>query len=531
MPGVCTLNANNMRMTTKPQCMVHVLTAAVVLLVLLAVTSRVAIVIQSPPRQQHHDGVTWFSSSSLLRPSSSRQLQLEEENDDEDGEGWVYSKYATIVPDPEYQAPDEDTVEAWANEWGAWHFWDGTEEVRPAGDYCAPYPFRDVPAEDFDDESWQADAVFVNHVLDSGEELVRRAQDAIYVEYGHARNLPVHELFERNKMFKWEKIDTTNVDGKPVQPTPDALDQGGWTTSRSVSNLARRLLHAIMTNDEFVVVVVGGPAAAAPGNHFRQSYAMQLHRVVAPVLARLGVKLVTRNLSHRHASSLPAAMAQTWGTDTKRGVDVLIWDEGPWERTRREKDLFLRQALLSSSIHTEKVPMVLMGGTESDWELLRMYHEKADIDIGRFGTALYGVNLTTSMEMVKTLPHASQYLHCDATTMGVCRQAPDEYCAECWIPRNDIPDPKALFPNLADKVPDQRNWNPGWRRHQLTGRLLAYTLLDALQDALQTFTTGTGGGPPLDGEGKLVDDSYGWIVPLKRFSHKRSCFECRLAHG
>ena len=451
------------------------------------------------------------SLTSLRRLSPTQQRRHVQQDDEDDapkdgGEPWVYSQYATIVPDPEVLPPDEATTTALEEEWGAWHFWAGTEDMRPAvGDYCAAYAYRDVPAEDFDDDAWQADAVFVNHILDSGGELVQRAQDAIFAEYGYARNLPLQQKFERNKMFRWEKVETTKTDNS--EPDPAALNQGGWTTRKSVAGLARRLLHAVMTNDEFVVVVVGGPHATAPGNHFRQSYAGQFHRVIAPVLARMGVKLNMHNLSHRHAGSLPVALGKLWqgiNNDGGGGIDVLIWDEGPWERTRREKDLFLRQALLlnnNNSRKDQKVPMVIMGGTESDWDLLHIYHEKASIDIGRFGTALYGVNLTTSTDMVETLPHASQYLHCDANAMGVCRQAPDEYCAKCWIPRDDIPDPKALFPKLADQVPDQkRTWNPGWRQHQLTGRLLAYTILDAFQDALQTFTTGTAGGPPLDGE-------------------------------
>ena len=250
-----------------------------------------------------------------------------------------------------------------------------------------------------------------------------------------------------------------------------------------------------MTNDEFVVAVVGAPWVTGDGNHFRQSYPMQLHRVLAPVLARLGVQLVTRNLSSRYAGSVPAGLGKLWGTDTN--VDLLIWDQGETERSRREKDLFLRQALLSGK---EKIPVVWMGGSESDWELLRLYHEQADVDVGRFGTALYGIPVVTGDDMVNTIPHAARYLHCDPKALGVCRQAPDEYCATCWIDRPDIADPKTLFPNITDTVPNQRNWNPGWRAHQLTGRLLAYSVLDALQDALQTFTAGTGGGPPLDEE-------------------------------
>lgn len=105
--------------------------------------------------------------------------------------------------------------------------------------------------------------------------MVQRAQDAIFAEYGYGRNLKVDELLERNKMFHWEKVDL-KAGAKPLH---SSMLQGGWTTQRSADGLTRRLLHAIMTNDEFVVVVVGAPWVAGIGNHFRQSYPMQMHRV------------------------------------------------------------------------------------------------------------------------------------------------------------------------------------------------------------------------------------------------------------
>lgn len=436
------------------------------------------------------------ADTSLLANTRRRELQ---NNNNDDDDVWLYSKFATIVPDPEYHATDQEKEDL-KNEWGSWHFWDGTEDERPAGgDYCAKYPYRDMPDDDFTDDMWQADAVYVNHILDSGDELIQRAQEAIYVEYGHERHPPVAELLERNKMFRWEMLD---LSGASVKPSLDSRERGGWTTRRSSDGLTRRILHAMMTNDEFVVVVVGGAAAAGDGNHFRQSYTMQMHRVVAPVLARLGVKLVTHNLSHRRGGSLPTALAKVWGQN--KGVDLLIWDEGRFEHGRREKDLFLRQALLSGQ---EKIPAVWMGGTESDLELLRMYHEKADIDVGRFGTAMYGIPKTTE-ENVESLPHAARYLRCEQSAMGLCRPSPNAYCASCWIDRPDIPDPKKLFPNITDQVPDQRSWNPGWRKQQLTGRLLAASLLDSIQDAVQIFTSGTLQGPPLDSHDWHVGEYY-----------------------
>ena len=43
-------------------------------------------------------------------------------------------------------------------------------------------------------------------------------------------------------------------------------------------------------------------------NHFRQSYVMQMHKVLAPVMARLGVKLVTHNFSQGGLGTLQNSM-------------------------------------------------------------------------------------------------------------------------------------------------------------------------------------------------------------------------------
>ena len=91
-------------------------------------------------------------------------------------------------------------------------------------------------------------------------------------------------------------------------------------------SLVRRLLHAMMTNGDFVVVVAGHSSAAGHGNHFRQSYIMQMHKVMAPIFARLGVKLITRNISLGGLGTVQGTMgaADIYGRD----IDILIWDSG-----------------------------------------------------------------------------------------------------------------------------------------------------------------------------------------------------------
>jgi hypothetical protein len=113
----------------------------------------------------------------------------EEEEDDDDSSPYGYSKYATILPLIDHPLPDDTTKEKLAERFGRWHFWDGEEENRPQEDYCAKYPNRDVPGDEFPEDAWQGDAVFVNHILNDADQLIARTMEAIFVEYGHGKPL------------------------------------------------------------------------------------------------------------------------------------------------------------------------------------------------------------------------------------------------------------------------------------------------------------------------------------------------------
>lgn len=302
-----------------------------------------------------------------------------------------YSQMATIVPDPFHAPLDDAQKAALAEKWGKWHFWDGDEKNRPSASYCAGYPNCDIPGTEFPDSSWQVDAVYVNHFLDDADNLLARAKEAIFSEYGHAKPLPPEGLLERYRMFQWDKVNLK----EQLTPPPryasgrsGTRDNGGWTTPRSFDGLVRRLLHAMMTNDEFTVVLAGHSAAAGHGNHFHQSYMMQFHKIMAPILARLGVKLITRNMSQGGMGTLHSSLGFTdlYGD----AIDLLLWDTGMTEPEEVAIDVFYRQALLSG----RKVP-VIWGGP---FHLLRDLHEYGDADVGEFGTGMMGVPDTTSAE-------------------------------------------------------------------------------------------------------------------------------------
>lgn len=400
------------------------------------------------------------------------------------------------IPIDRDQLPlDESTKEEMIEKWGQWHFWDGDEDMRPKEDYTAKYPHRDIPGDDFPDEAWQVDAVYVNHYLNDADKLISRAMEAIFTEYGKGKPLAPEKLAERLEMFHWEKLDLKETtSAPPMFSRRGNREIGGWTTKRSFNGLVRRLLHAMMTQDTFTVVLAGHSAAMGAGNHFRQSYMMQFYRVMRPIFDRLGVKLITRNISQGGLGTIQGAMgsAGIYGDE----VDLMIWDSGMTEGGAPEHvDLFLRQALIGGN----RVPVVWGG----NFELLRMLHEEADADVGEFGWATADMPVTENEEQMKDLPWAYQRMKCLDENQDFCKE--DRFNATCWIDR-----PDGIKPETAqlDRPTGQVKWHPGWRSHQLTGRSLAFAVLEALQNAVNIWSEGTMTGQPLDEEYWHVNDYY-----------------------
>jgi hypothetical protein len=140
-----------------------------------------------------------------------------------------------------------------------------------------------------------------------------------------------------------------------VEEPSEAMDRGGWTTKKTFQSLSRRLLHAMMTNDEFTVVLGGHSAAAGHGNHFHQSYMMQFHKILDPIFKRMGVKLVTKNLAQGGLGTLHSSLGSKSIYGDK--VDMIVWDSSMTEQGSDAIDLFARQALLGG-----KVPPIIWGG-------------------------------------------------------------------------------------------------------------------------------------------------------------------------
>lgn len=146
-------------------------------------------------------------------------------------------------------------------------------------------------------------------------------------------------------------------------------------------------------------------------------------------------------------------------------------------------DLFFRQALLNKG----RVPVVWGAGQKFD--LLKMLHNEADADVGEFGVGWDGVPETVDEHQVESLPYAVQHLKCIDERLDLCKH-PYKFCAACWIKRQDRKRPTQ---RQYDKPHGQTRWHPGMRHHQLTGRVLAFSILQALQDAVEMIRSSNEG--------------------------------------
>ena len=419
--------------------------------------------------------------------------------------------------EPKEEAPKEPQTKeekeaALLEKYGEWHFWDGEPEIRPKDDYASKFANRDIPEDEFPDNAWQVDAVYANHFLNDASNLISRAEEAIYEEYGHGKPLPSEQMMERSKMTKLNKIDLSDAN---AQPPADYMDNSGWTTKRSFEGLVRRLLHAVMSNDVFTVVILGdGPMASGAGNHFAQTYGMQFESIMTPIFARLNTKFVVRHMTREGMGGGPLLDGLGFtdlisgSGDGAAGVDLLIWDSSGLDTAQAapnydaELDLMIRQAALGGG--DDRIPYIMDGGGLS-LEVLRSLHEKGGMDVGGLGMGWAGIVETESDEQAATLPWAARYLRCKEGKEDLCEKAENKYLNTCWVDRKGVNPPTKQDEHVAgaDKA------HPGWRYHQLKGRMLAVTVLEALQEAINTWSDVTiTAGHPLPDEYWHVTDYY-----------------------
>jgi hypothetical protein len=252
----------------------------------------------------------------------------------------------------------------------------------------------------------------------------------------------------------------------------------------------------MMTNDDFTVVLGGHSAAAGHGNHFQQSYMMQFHKVMEPIFARLGVKLITRNIARGGLGTLQDGLAS--GSIYGDKVDMILWDSGMTEPEGYAVDLFHRQALIGGDR-----PPVLVG--YRNFPSFKALYRDLDADIMYIGSGMVGIPETEDEKQVESLPWAAQNLKCQKDVSYLCTDKKFKFRTTCWVARDDVKPPT----QQASAAGSQVGWHPGFREHQLKGRVIAMVVLEALLDAVNTWLDAVVmDGPPLSDQYWHVTDYY-----------------------
>lgn len=394
------------------------------------------------------------------------------------------------APDPKQPSEDKDF-----GDWGHWKFYDGAEETRPKNDYVkeADPVHGDIKAEDFPEDAWQADAVYVNHFLDDALKLVNRTKEAIFAEYGAGAPMTPEKVERRKKMFHTVIVD---CDKEESLRKNDVIGHGGWICEKSFDGLVRRLLHAMMTNDSFSVVLGGHSAAAGHGNHLAQSYTLQIAHVLEPVFEKLGVKFHARNMAHGGLGTLESGLGS--GDIYGREVDMILWDSSMTENSVPAHDLFNRQALIGGN----RAPMIY--SFYANIKYLTSLSKDFGVDMGGMIYPNFdGFPITNSEEEAQTMPDALAFLHCSKESQALCNKY--KYRSQCWVERDDVTPPTKQLPHVGGTA----SWHPGFRSHRIVGRGITMLILSALENALTQWSEVTiYQGHPLPDENWHVTEYY-----------------------
>jgi hypothetical protein len=384
-------------------------------------------------------------------------------------------------------------------EWGAWsdiqdNYFDKHGVDRPTANFST-VPYGDLPNNQLPEKSWQADEEYLTSFIPEARALVNRVTEGIYAEYGYPLKqkdgtvLSPQLKAERNRKFEIVTLDPEALNTN--------LDHGiAWLTKPAMDGLVRKLLHALITNDAFYVVLGGHSAAAGHGNNFMQNKMMVLQHVLEPVFDKLGMRLISRNMAMGGVGTLHFSLA---GKALYGEADVMLWDSGMTERGPTV-DFFNKQAILAG----ERLPILF---TTEPFAIMEETKGEAWIGEMKVNTAI--LPLTVDEVQANEVPYAARYLHTEEPRLANM----EKYNSICWEPRSDFTPLK----NQDQSFPSQVGWHPGFRYHQYEGRLLTLVLLEGLKRALELWEDGIlKDGLPLAEKYWHVGDEYQRIRELLR---------------
>jgi len=272
-------------------------------------------------------------------------------------------------------------------------------------------------------------------------------QEGIYAEYGFGKGSGVSEVRRRRQIDEIFGV-TVGEEGSEGVSGDDGV---AWMSREGYDLLVRKILHAMITNDDFFVVEAGDDLWEGEGENFHMQKVMQFHYIMEPVFDKLGMNLISR--------VMPGGMEMLMAGNGIIGEkDVLLWESS---NTNSDHGWIWRQVFLSG----ERLPVILpqMGSLSQQQDVFP---------------------LTTGASQAMTLPYATRFVKCSNETQELCDA--HKYVSQCWINRTDV------TPETTQKNhPRFDESQPGFRTLRWESRKLALLILHATKSALQIWKSKT----------------------------------------
>jgi len=232
----------------------------------------------------------------------------------------------------------------------------------------------------------------------------------------------------------------------------------------------------------------GHSASAGHGDFYRESYTAILGDDLNPLLQQIGLDFQVRNYAMGGMSSgeeLALCTNSVFGKD----VDLFNWDYGmtdgrDYYRMYAYAVRGARRALLSDSLsqpgnvrHRPALFAIHIGGGQI--EVLQHLQDLGMTTLGMsdyFEKKVAFENLPDMLGKtdaeIAALPKYLQYFKCEGKI-----ESGDPGCGD-----------NKFNKTFCEKRQAMVSWHPGWKHHALNGHQLAYTILEATQQALESMT-------------------------------------------
>ena len=98
-----------------------------------------------------------------------------------------------------------------------------------------------------------------------------------------------------------------------------------------------------------------------------------------------------------------------------------------------------------------------------------------------------GVPNTVDAKTAGKMPWAVRYLNCGPKQKNLCDDPKQKFQNICWIDRKDVKPPTKQAATIENKLKN----NIGFKSHMLKSRVMAFVILNLLENALSAWMTET----------------------------------------